>query len=134
MYGNKVDRSKQSESDSEESYRVMPFNKRQQESAAQNSSTSNPVLSSVEKMLADFRLEIGQKLDRVNATVSKPVRPSSSGNSESERYRGRRNKRRGPLGRAPPDLVCFACGGLGQDIMLEIVKIVPLLIIRKRIR
>ena len=114
VYGNKVDRSKQSESDSEESYRVMPINKRQQESAAQNSSTSNPVLSSVEKMLADFRLEIGQKLDRVNATVSKPVRPSSSGNSESQRYKGRRNRRRGPPGRAPPDLVCFACGGLGH--------------------
>ena len=92
----------------------MPINKRQQESAAQNSSTSNPVLSSVETMLADFRLEIGQKLDRVNATVSKPVRPSSSGNSESQRYRGRRNRRRDPLGRAPPDLVCFACGSLGH--------------------
>ena len=59
VYGNKVDRSKQFESESEESYRVMPINKRQQESAARNSSSSNPVLSSIEKMLADFRIEKG---------------------------------------------------------------------------
>ena len=82
-------------------------------------------------MSADFCLEIEQKLDKSQCYVEKPARPSSSGNSESQRYRERGYRRHAP----PAQLlqIKFDLHVAVLVIVLGTVKGDQLLIIRKRI-
>ncbi|MCW4310416.1 MAG: hypothetical protein N0E61_19625, partial [Candidatus Thiodiazotropha endolucinida] len=73
----------------------------------------------MEKLLADFRLEIQQKLDQVSKSVSQPVVNSQPVRSNGFEPRGGARRRPRPprpprQGQAPADLVCFVCGELGH--------------------
>ncbi|MCG8079185.1 MAG: hypothetical protein JAY75_23555, partial [Candidatus Thiodiazotropha taylori] len=72
VYGKKKDRTRVSDSESDDQ-RVYAVQQSIPAPAAQGQGTSTSTLNMMEKLLADFRLEIQQKLDQVSKSVSQPV-------------------------------------------------------------
>ena len=111
------------ESDSEEPMVYSTVHQRPAESAPQGGAGATQPLSSVEKLLDDFRREMQQKLDQLTAKVSNPVTasrpapggipPRRMGSHPPGRGRGR-SSRPGQRRRAPDNVECFVCGELGH--------------------